>query len=105
MEQRRISFSPLGFVVILLIALGLIAFLAWQAGYLDQVLGLSSDGPQTPIVTNTAAPTPETVELPTPQVQAAEPTPVPPPLPDPVSLESAVATGQRHSGSNEMVNR
>lgn len=63
MNGRRITISPFVFFLLLILVLGLIGFLSWQAGYLD---GLIDPAAQMSVSTNTAGPTQETVALPSP---------------------------------------
>jgi TolB protein len=79
MEDRQISFTPIGFTLIILLLTVLIGFLAWQAGYLDGLFPTS------------ALPTPD----PTPSLSTLEPTatlavlPTPEVTPTPAVIQSA----------------
>ncbi|MEJ2758319.1 MAG: hypothetical protein P8046_07540, partial [Anaerolineales bacterium] len=67
-QKRRISFSPLGFFLFLVIMVGAIGYFAWQAGFLDTIFIPA------PTDTDLAAPEPEPTETPEPVAETL-PTP------------------------------
>jgi len=65
-KRRRVSFSPLGFLVFLLLILTGFAYLSWQAGYLDAVLPAAANPTQPPTQTATEESLPPTLPASTP---------------------------------------
>jgi len=65
-KRRRVSFSPFGFLVFLLLILAGFGFLSWQAGYLEALLPKETDSNQVITQTATEEPAPPTLPASTP---------------------------------------
>jgi len=75
-KRRRVSFSPFGFSVFLLVILAGFGFLSWQAGYLDAILPGAANPTQVSTQADTEEPTPSTLPISTPtptQMVVAQP--------------------------------
>lgn len=76
-KKRRISFSPLGFILFLSIFLAAIGYLSWQAGYLTAFLPAPTTTKTPPEATPSAIPDSTEELTPSPTIQAEAPQALP----------------------------